>query len=45
MKDISDRVQATTIAVVDADEKIMLSKIRFADALAEMKLVDVTAQR
>jgi hypothetical protein len=43
MKETSDRVQEATIALVDSDEKIMLSRIQFADALAEMKLADVTA--
>ncbi len=42
MKDISDRVQKTTIEVVDTEEKIMLARIRFADALAELSLADAT---
>ncbi|MBP9085160.1 MAG: hypothetical protein KBG15_03540 [Kofleriaceae bacterium] len=42
MKDISDRVQKTTIEVVDTEEKIMLARIRFADALAELSLTDAT---
>ncbi len=42
MKDISDRVQKATIAVVDTEEKIMLARIRFADSLAELSLPDVT---
>jgi hypothetical protein len=44
MKDISDRVQKSTIDVVDTEEKIMLARIRFADALAEMSLTDATAK-
>jgi chromosome segregation ATPase len=40
MKDISNRVQKTTIEVVDTDEKIMLAKVKFQDALAELHLVD-----
>ncbi|HWO25131.1 MAG TPA: OmpA family protein [Kofleriaceae bacterium] len=43
MRDISDRVQKTTIAIVDQEEKIMLARVRFQDALAEMTLNDVTA--
>ncbi len=43
MRDISDRVQKTTIALVDQEEKIMLARVRFQDAFAEMTLNDVTA--
>ena len=43
MRDISDRVQKTTIALVDQEEKIMLARVRFQDALAEMTLSDATA--
>jgi hypothetical protein len=42
MRDISDRVQKTTIALVDQEEQIMLARVRFQDALAEMTLSDVT---
>ncbi|HSK04521.1 MAG TPA: OmpA family protein [Kofleriaceae bacterium] len=43
MRDISDRVQKATIALVDQEEKIMLARVRFQDALAEMTLSDATA--
>lgn len=43
MRDISDRVQKTTIALVDQEEKIMLARVRFQDALAELTLTDATA--
>lgn len=43
MKDISDRVQKTTIQIVDQEEKIMLSRVQFQDALAELSLPDATA--
>jgi hypothetical protein len=43
MRDISDRVQKTTIAIVDSEEKIMLARVQFQDALAEMTLGDATA--
>lgn len=43
MRDISDRVQKTTIAVVDQEEKIMLARVRFQDSLAELVLPDATA--
>ncbi|MGN6104251.1 MAG: OmpA family protein, partial [Kofleriaceae bacterium] len=40
MRDISDRVQKTTIALVDQEEKIMLTRVRFQDALAELSLTE-----
>ena len=43
MKDISDRVQKTTIDIVDSQEKLMLAKVRFQDALAELTLPDAAA--
>jgi hypothetical protein len=43
MKDISDRVQKSTIELVDVEEKVMLARVRFQDQLAELKLGDVTA--
>jgi outer membrane protein OmpA-like peptidoglycan-associated protein len=42
MKDISDRVQKSTIAIVDQEEKIMLARVRFQDMLAELSLTDAT---
>lgn len=42
MKDISERVQKSTIAMVNAEEKIMLTRVEFQDALAELSLPDVT---
>ena len=42
MKDISDRVQKATIAMVDTEEKIMLTRVQFQDTLAELTLPDVT---
>ncbi len=43
MKDISNRVQKTTIDIVDNQEKLMLAKVRFADTLAELTLPDAAA--
>jgi hypothetical protein len=40
MKEISDRVQKTTIQIVDQEEKIMLARVRFQDALGELALPD-----
>jgi hypothetical protein len=42
MKDISERVQKATITLVDTEEKIMLKRVEFQDALAELTLPDVT---
>ena len=42
MKEISDRVQKTTIQIVDQEEKIMLAKVQFQDTLAELSLPDAT---
>lgn len=38
MKEISDKVQATTIAVVQAQENLMVAKVKFQDELAELTL-------
>jgi hypothetical protein len=42
MKEISERVQKTTIAMVDAEEQIMLTRVQFQDALSDLTLPDVT---
>lgn len=42
MKDISERVQKATIQLVDFEEKIMLTRVQFQDAIAELTLPDVT---
>lgn len=43
MKDISDRVQKTTIQIVDQEEKTMLARVQFQDLLAELALPDAMA--
>jgi hypothetical protein len=43
MKEISDRVQRTTIGLVDQEEKIMLARVQFQDALAELAMPDALA--
>lgn len=43
MRDISDRVQKATIALVDQEEKIMLARVQFQDTLAELTLPDAMA--
>ena len=42
MKEISERVQKATIGMVDTEEQIMLTRVQFQDALAELTLPDVT---
>ncbi len=44
MRDISDRVQRTTIALVDQEEKIMLARVKFQDMLAELSLPEAAAR-
>jgi hypothetical protein len=43
MKEISERVQKTTIQIVDQDEKIMLARVQFQDTLGELVLPDAMA--
>jgi hypothetical protein len=43
MKEISDRVQKATIQIVDQEGKIMLARVQFQDALAELVLPDAMA--
>ncbi|MDQ3341308.1 MAG: hypothetical protein M4D80_39645 [Myxococcota bacterium] len=43
MKEISNRVQATTIGIVDQEQKIMLARVRFQDMLAELSMPDAIA--
>ena len=41
LEDVSNRVQATTIAIVDEQEQLMLTRVQFQDALAELTLPDM----
>jgi hypothetical protein len=43
MKEISNRVQSTTIGIVDQEQKIMLARVRFQDMLAELSMPDAIA--
>jgi hypothetical protein len=38
MLEVSERVQKGTIELVDREEKVMLARIRFQDAVAELTL-------
>ncbi len=40
MAEISDKVQKATIEVVDTEEKLMLTRVKFQDALADLHLPD-----
>jgi hypothetical protein len=42
LSEMSDRMQKATIAIVDAQEKLMLSRVKFQNQLADLRLVDVT---
>ena len=44
MVEISDRVQRTTIDIVESQEQLMLAKVRFQDTLAELTLPDAAAR-
>ena len=37
-------MQKATIAMVDTEEKIMLTRVQFQDAIAELTLPDATQQ-
>jgi hypothetical protein len=43
LAETSDRIQKTTIAVVDAQEQLMLVRVKFANQLAELHLTDATS--
>jgi hypothetical protein len=38
MREISQRLQANTIAIVDHQEKVMVARVRFQEGLAELSL-------
>jgi hypothetical protein len=42
LAEMSERVQKTTIEIVEAQEKLMLSRVKFQNQLAELKLTDAT---
>jgi hypothetical protein len=43
MTEMSDRVQKTTISIVDQEQKIMLSRVQFQDAVSDLSLPDAIA--
>jgi hypothetical protein len=42
LAEMSDRTQKATLAIVDAQEKLMLARVKFGNQLAELQLTDVT---
>ncbi len=40
--DMSERIQKTTIALVEAQEGLMLTRVKFQNQLADLRLTDVT---
>ena len=42
LAEMSERMQKTTIEVVETQEKLMLSRVKFQNQLAELKLTDAT---
>ena len=43
MKEVSDHVSETTLAIVDAQEKELVAKVAYQDGIADLHLADVTA--
>jgi len=44
LAETSDRIQKTTIALVDAQEQLMLTRVKFQNQLADLRLTDPTAK-
>jgi len=44
LTETSDRIQKTTIALVDAQEQLMLTRVKFQNQLADLRLTDATAK-
>jgi hypothetical protein len=40
LSEMSDRVQKTTLEIVDAQEKLMLARVKFQNQLADLRLTD-----
>jgi hypothetical protein len=43
LADTSDRIQKSTIALVDTQEQLMLARVKFQNQLSELHLTDATA--
>ena len=44
LAETSDRIQKTTIEIVNTQEKLMLTRVKFQNQLAELRLSDATAK-
>ena len=44
LAETSDRIQKTTIALVDAQEHLMLTRVKFQNQLADLRLTDATVK-
>jgi len=44
LAETSDRIQKTTIALVDAQEQRMLTRVKFQNQLADLRLTDATTK-
>jgi hypothetical protein len=40
LAEVSDRIQKTTIDIVDTQEQLMLARVKFQNQLADLKLGD-----
>ena len=45
LAETSDRIQKTTIAIVDAQEQLMLQRVKFANQLVDLHLTDATVSK
>ena len=45
LAEMSERAQKTTIAIVDAQEQLMLTRVKFQNQLAELRITDTTAPK
>jgi hypothetical protein len=44
LAETSERVQKTTIALIDAQEQLMLTRVKFQNQLSDLRLTDATAK-
>ena len=44
LAETSERMQKTTIAIVDTQEKLMLARLKFGNQLADLHLTDAIAK-
>ena len=44
LAETSDRIQKATMSLVDAQEQLMLTRVKFQNQLADLRLTDATAK-